>query len=96
MSDTTLVIVQSIHKLQLFAMLWFVGLFVFRCCCCRCCYFGNGGNVDVLSFDNRFVIFSSEADARLGLEHIRNAVLDGKALKARLKTESLTKSFYQQ
>jgi len=41
-----------------------------------------------------FVTFATEADARVALINIRNSKLGGQPVKARLKTEYTTKSFY--
>ena len=41
----------------------------------------------------RFVVFSSEVDARTALEKIKNSRLEGKVVRARLKTESLIRRF---
>ncbi len=41
----------------------------------------------------RFVTFAAEADARLALDKIKNASLGGKPLRARLKTESLVRTY---
>ena len=43
---------------------------------------------------HRFVTFATEADARVALINIRNSKLGGQPVKARLKTEYTTKSFY--
>lgn len=39
----------------------------------------------------RFVTFESESDARLALQAISNTEINGKKVKARLKTESMVK-----
>lgn len=45
--------------------------------------------------DTWFITFESEQDARDSIFAIRDATLDGKPIRARLKTESIAKSFYQ-
>eukprot|EP00602_Paraphysomonas_sp_CaronLab_P003247 CAMPEP_0185018616 /NCGR_PEP_ID=MMETSP1103-20130426/1276_1 /TAXON_ID=36769 /ORGANISM="Paraphysomonas bandaiensis, Strain Caron Lab Isolate" /LENGTH=707 /DNA_ID=CAMNT_0027548481 /DNA_START=160 /DNA_END=2280 /DNA_ORIENTATION=- len=42
-----------------------------------------------------FVTFASESDARVALTNIRGAKLGGQPIRARLKTESMNKSFYE-
>lgn len=43
----------------------------------------------------RFVTFASEADARVALQAIKNKRFNGNAIKARLKTETLNKSYFR-
>lgn len=42
-----------------------------------------------------FVTFASEEEARAALLNIRSSQLSGKPVRARLKTESISKSYYQ-